>query len=722
MRADKAFYAVTLVLVLMGACSLALSGYGGAFALASLPLCVGNWYWAANPRRRYLPDWLATVICMVALVGMLATVGGAGTRLDELYTNVPRAGALLLLVQWVMLFRRKTARDYAWIYLLAFMMLVCTALMVPEIQFLLAFLVMLLTALCGMTLLHIRTECERTGTPFGGGGGFPPRRVGRRFVRNHAAVTFGLLLPTAVLFVVLPRGRPRRLSVAFRPVQAGNPVVGFSETVELGAIGAVLDNPTRVMNVEVFVDGRKAGPGYVPLMRGLAFDLYDGRRWTTTGTAKGGNVAAMYEDDFDWYFDEPAGQEVRCEVVLEPLNTRILFAPFAAEEFLVQGQARGPRLRVNDVADSVELVRISPQRVLYTSLSRVIPQGRDGPRRAPARARRPRRAYLSLPRGLPARVRRLARDIAPREQYPSELGVARRIESYLFHNYRYTLNPPPAPPNRDPVDFFLFESQEGYCEHYASAMVLLLRCRGIPARLVAGFKGGTYNEIGGYFVIRQSDAHAWVEAYLRPYGWVTFDPTGPSESQRNPRPERFGSVADLLDYQRSAWIRHVVSFDYIEQSRVYRWARGVGKRLGTRLRGLVVRVRPDVVGEETRVEINLPGVAVLLGAAAVVAVLLVRRLRRLRRRRPLRSGIAFYRRMERLFAARGLPRPAHMTPVEFAEVVAERFPPCAEPVRHLTRRFCEVYYAGLPLPPQEAAALLERVRGLRRLARPPGRS
>lgn len=135
--------------------------------------------------------------------------------------------------------------------------------------------------------------------------------------------------------------------------------------------------------------------------------------------------------------------------------------------------------------------------------------------------------YLQLP-DVPERVHWLAREIAAGWEHPYDQAVA--IESYL-RRMRYTLTPPPAPQGRDFVDYFLFDLQEGYCTYYATAMVVMLRSLGIPARLVEGYAipasvPYTVDDRGWLiYEARNSQAHAWVEAYFPGYGWVTFDPT-----------------------------------------------------------------------------------------------------------------------------------------------------------------------------------------------------
>lgn len=131
--------------------------------------------------------------------------------------------------------------------------------------------------------------------------------------------------------------------------------------------------------------------------------------------------------------------------------------------------------------------------------------------------------YMQLPEGTPERVLGLARDLTATEPTPYERAVA--IESYLRENYPYTLEVDVPPPSQDVVEYFLFDLRKGYCDYYATSMVVLARAAGLPARLAVGYASGTYEASRARYVVTQADAHAWVEVYFPGYGWIPFEPT-----------------------------------------------------------------------------------------------------------------------------------------------------------------------------------------------------
>lgn len=134
-------------------------------------------------------------------------------------------------------------------------------------------------------------------------------------------------------------------------------------------------------------------------------------------------------------------------------------------------------------------------------------------------------AYTALPNSITGRTVELARQIVQEANAVTVYDQAKAIETYLRTNIAYNETIPTPPNNVDPVDWFLFTHQEGYCKYYASAMVVMLRSLGIPARMAAGFSQGTWDAARNAYVVTERDAHVWVEVYFPDYGWIEFEPT-----------------------------------------------------------------------------------------------------------------------------------------------------------------------------------------------------
>lgn len=166
--------------------------------------------------------------------------------------------------------------------------------------------------------------------------------------------------------------------------------------------------------------------------------------------------------------------------------------------------------------------------------------------------------YLQMPAGFD-KTSQLARSITGGIE--QDIAKAKKIEKYLRDNYSYSLSVPPPPEGVNPIEDFLFDSKKGYCEHYATSMVLLLRSLNIPSRIVTGFAGGEVNEYGGYFIVRQSNAHSWVEAAINGV-WMTFDPTPAVILKKPPAYTLF------IDMLRMKWSRYIVAFSSYDQKEI----------------------------------------------------------------------------------------------------------------------------------------------------------
>ncbi|MHB8056170.1 MAG: DUF4129 domain-containing transglutaminase family protein, partial [Candidatus Aminicenantales bacterium] len=193
--------------------------------------------------------------------------------------------------------------------------------------------------------------------------------------------------------------------------------------------------------------------------------------------------------------------------------------------------------------------------------------------------------FLQLP-GPNDRLRRLAEDFAGRAGDSAAKAAA--IETRLRDGYSYSLA---ADNGRQDIDGFLFNSKAGNCEYFATAMILMLRSLGIPARLAVGFLSTDWNAYGSFFDVRQSDAHAWVEAYLPEAGWTTFDPT-PSDFTRKGALNIFVRIWSGLNRQfeeiQFRWYRYVVGYDKDTQRNfIYRLVLKIGTYLIPILVGLV---------------------------------------------------------------------------------------------------------------------------------------
>jgi len=192
--------------------------------------------------------------------------------------------------------------------------------------------------------------------------------------------------------------------------------------------------------------------------------------------------------------------------------------------------------------------------------------------------------YLRLPEELPGRVIQLA--ISLTEDQPTDYDRATVIESYL-RTITYTLDLPTPPSNRDIVDYFLFDLKRGYCDYYASAMVVMARAIGIPARLVTGYTAGIYDPINARYVVSAANAHSWAEVYLAGIGWVELEPTGGI-----PAIQRTTQPADIAEIPQIKRVEHFNLFTWF-RSLNWNWSVFFGVSIGTLVLSIVFWVGSD---------------------------------------------------------------------------------------------------------------------------------
>jgi len=297
-----------------------------------------------------------------------------------------------------------------------------------------------------------------------------------------------------------------------------------------------------------------------------------------------------------------------------------------------------------------------------------------------------RKLYLQLPSKLPEVVRREASQRAPGA---SALRVARATEAWLQDSFEYGLGYP-FDPDRDPLEQFLSQRPPAHCEFFATAMTLMLRTRGIPARYVTGFLVTENNLRGGYFTVRESHAHAWTEAWIPGTGWVTFDPTPPG-------------AADDLQEGLSAFLRQWSDLaalhmqDLLARLRSGDW-RGLWTLLVETLGGLGAPLARHPLAF---------GVAVLLGAALAWWGRRSHKPPAPPDPGPLPRLLEDF---DRVMALQGPPRPSNLTLLEYRDLLQEDETRPHEASRDFLQAWCLARYAADPEARERLEDLLEQVR------------
>jgi len=749
---------VTHLQVLVAFLSLYLTGEMHAWA--SLAFGLG---WLIVPWIRKAPAWWNA--SWGALATMVVTLAIAMAARQLAFNGVIYLLFYLVLAKSI---APRRAKDILQVQIMAFFMMLAAAAITVAFFFSFVFLGYVVLATVSLALYGLVIGQEgraRAGRgPEAVAAGPSPRgitlggRLSRRFVIGALALAAAAVTGTVLYFVFIPHVSMRQIDapLAGRP---GGPdrLMGFSEEVTLGDFKRLEPDPTVVMRVEVDWPPGAASTDRPPLlrMRGVALDVFEGNRWRkfrrptmTPATldrrhlnpviptsqigrimhqriyqdsditlrlfaapmpleidlmrelsirhdgATGSAQIAAFGGGRDTAYTNPLVYQVRSNAVDEA--TPLLVDYIRYEQDLRRRTAQVLRT-VND-PDTVRLLR-------DTSKGRG-PRDRRYPWLSAGRSHRlsaqERLVNTQLPAGpLAERLREHSLRVAPG---PTEAGIVFQLLGHLRTGYVYTVEQEPRP-GEDPIEAFVFRTQRGHCEYFATALVLMLRSRGIPARLVNGFYTTEWNDLAGVFVVRQSDAHSWVEAWIDELGWLTVDPTPAGAAGR----AVYGLAEDtflrrLNEYARVLWQRGVIDYSQAKQQVVFAslWEELEGSAFGRLASGAWRQLKSGPPEEARPVSTSRPQVRwgrLLDGLLVILALLLLRRLAPLarfgRRRRVARSEIDYFNRLMARLERAGWRRPSWQTPLEFVQAVAGAVGPDPD-LRWLVELYYRHRFAGRP--------------------------
>jgi transglutaminase-like putative cysteine protease len=493
------------------------------------------------------------------------------------------------------------------------------------------------TAVWTLLVHTLRAEAIEAGEP-----GAAQRVLSRQLFATICTASLATVAIAIAIFPILPRVR----SGAFLAgsYAGGLGLSGFSDRVELGDLGRIRHDPQIALRIDT-LDGPAPAPesGY---WRGLAFDYFDGRSWAVTPPAR--EVVPGSSEMGLAVGSHRRGERLIQRIVREPVASGVLFA--AGKSLRLRG-AVGRVER--DPNGGLYALPTASERVSYEVTSTLeIPADRTlrADRAAPPREGGER--YLQLPALSPA--------------------IAEHARAAVGET--------------SPIESFLLQRTEGHCEYFATAMVVLARSVGLPARLVNGFAGGETNAILGFTELRQSDAHTWVEVHYEHAGWVPYDPTPPdlrlAGANALSAGDRFAALQSAMEFW---WFRNVIDFDRSRQAAALRqlWLSWRAWRAP----------REDAQSESPSPRSDGPSLPLgpLAWLALPVAVSALGAFLAHRRRAAGRAAVPrYYQQALRLVARRGSRRAPADTARDFAARIAGALP--GEPARAFAR-VTELYLA-----------------------------
>ena len=508
MNFDKLFKILSYAAVFCGFFSLWISGTFGIVG-TMLFFAVMIAAWLLEGSRWQVSERWGTALIVLALpvyyagfrYGFFAGSNGSAPDSGAMLAGI--LGRLILTLTAIKLLQRKSDRDWIFLYLMAFFEVLLAAGLSISALYLLSFVIYVFIMVCTIILFEIKKTDRATSEKTDPDGpkinearlaGMPIRRL-----PGTALILIGLIVVFATpMFFLLPRVGGAGIGASQSGVSTSS---GFSDTVKLGGIGNIQQNDEVVMRVRLEGEmGRQGGLRW----RGVALDTFDNRSWSRTRAA---SKEVKEKGDRDFIeVDKPAGRDslILQTIYLEPLDTPVLFS--LSRAVVVQGNFS---ILYKDSHGALTFPRVG-DRISYKVLSdRSLPnesQLRADDIRYPTNVEN----YRQLPLMIDPRIRELAAQVTKgsKNRYDS----AKATESYLQNNFGYTLEQKAS--GDQPLADFLFNVREGHCEYFATAMAVMLRTQGIATRIVNGFSEGEYNETADVYVVKQKNAHSWVEVYF----------------------------------------------------------------------------------------------------------------------------------------------------------------------------------------------------------------
>ncbi|MBO9662702.1 DUF3488 and transglutaminase-like domain-containing protein [Dokdonella sp.] len=513
-------------------------------------------------------------------------------------------------------------------------------------------------AICAVLVLLLASLASLQPAPL------PARKPLRAQLRIAAALLGAGLPLAAAAFVLVPRlGSP----LWGAPGNDASARSGLSERMAPGEFGELLLDDTPAFRVDF---GGAVPPPSQRYFRTIVLWDFDGTAWTREWRRGAREIEVLQEQ----------GPTLDYRVTLEP--TQRPWLPMLDLPLDAPTNARLGSDRVAVALASVAQAReYRGQSVTRYRLAPTL----DGAMRARA---------LALPDGFNPRTRALAERW--RGEGRDDQAVVRAALDLFHASFSYTLSPPLL--GRDSVDDFLFDTQKGFCEHYSSAFVFLMRAAGIPARVVTGYQGGWWNAASSYLLVRQSDAHAWAEVWLPQQGWLRVDPTAAVSPARI---ERGAAAAhEATGWMQADWLRELRNqLDVVNRL----WSEGVIGFNALRQKGLLTTFGVP--------EAN-PGDLVLVLSAALGIAMLIATLWAMRGSAPTRGDALdrAWSRLRRRVEHAGFPAQPQHGPLDWLRQIRLRDPALADGLAPLVETYADLRYARAAPAPAEVDAFARRVR------------
>ncbi|MFP3980714.1 MAG: DUF3488 and DUF4129 domain-containing transglutaminase family protein [Desulfobacterales bacterium] len=596
--------------------------------------CTGMWGYLLASLRFGWPRPNRPVRIVLAIIGITGLLATYSTRLGpEAYIG------LLAIMAALKPFESATHRDRMITVFIAYFIIISSLLQTETFA---------ITLYMFFSVLVTTAALVRINNPYGK----------YRADLKRAGIILGQAVPLMIILFLL---FPRMQGSLFGMRQTGRAQSGFSGQLSPGSVSSLVKNDAAAFRVQFKGPIPPADQLY---WRGVVFSRFDSGSWHRPERVPERAEPLEGQNPVDY------------TISIEPHHNRWIFA--------LDVPARAPSRWSTFFRDfTVQSRRTISRKRRY--------EMRSYPAEVSGKSQWGVYAALELPQGGNRRTRKLAAQLSKGTDNASQI-VDRGIKYLEDGEFAYTLNPPLL--GDDPVDEFLFESRQGYCEHYASAFAYLMRAAGVPARIVGGYLGGERNPFAGYLVIRQSDAHAWVEVWYPETGWNRVDPTltvaparldqgtqgalPPGELSGGFTGKYLGPVQSLIEQVQWGWDALSLQWEAWFHGYSREEQRALLEKLGIYWRSWMGMLTALVFG-----------LGLVAGITGLYAVMQFRRPRA--RKDPVSK---YYEKFCRKLARAGLSRPAGMGPKDYAAFAANRRPELREEVETISDLYIRMRYGG----------------------------
>lgn len=621
-------------------------------------------------------------------------------------------------------FNPKKSRDILLMWILAFLMIIITAVLTRSPLFPFFLFIFIILSIYTLTWLNVQFETEKvlesqkksamlsplfgdpreSNTIMGLEALLKEKGLPSSWRRMITLSSFLVIFLSLLIFLLIPRITPRYYNADIPDPGTSEQTLftGFSTEINLGCLRNIKNNPQPIMDVKIFNKSISEENLY---LRGGTFDLFTGTSWVKSQSLRKYNLYNInphnrfirflpISSDITPQLNHPEKQIpklIKQEIVYKNFPSRYIFSlPHLVMLTSMSGLAE------TVFKDNGDTVFILPPKMVtqYEAYSLASPVREEDESLVLSNS-----AFTYIPKNLDVdRFSQLASRITG--NVSSTFEKARRIESFLINDYQYSLRVGSLR-NDNPIEDFLFSAKAGHCELFATSMMMLLRTQEIPCRLAFGFHGGVYDEREQKFVIRHSDAHTWVEVYDADYGWERFDPTPPAPMTIYVDRLYFKKLFDFFTAISQKWEDFTFGYDNRKQvllaQKLYEYTKKKGALI---LNPFLIQIKKSRALQRLFVNLRNPfiiSLAVLLFLFNLVVILIYRRLKHktLIRTYPSflspfrRMGGIFFIQMIKLIAGRTVERPTNLTAREFVFTLGQQ----SQVPYYLLEEGSRLYYA-----------------------------